>query len=113
MAETELHHAPHATGVVAIPAGPRSWSRSALRYVLVNGLEAATILVMVAEVVIVAAAVFFRYVVHRPIAGSDEVATLLLVWLTFLGGAVALRRRLHPSVNLVFERFPLPIRESV
>jgi tripartite ATP-independent transporter DctM subunit len=113
MAETELHHPLHAGDLADLPAAPRPWPRLLLDYLLVNSLEAATILVMLAEVVVVAAAVFFRYVVHRPIAGSDELATLLLVWLTFLGGAVALRRRLHPSVNIVFERFPLPVRELV
>jgi tripartite ATP-independent transporter DctM subunit len=67
-------------------------------------MEAATILVMVLQVVVVLAGVISRYVVNRPIAGSDEIATLVLVWLTFLGGAVAQRRRSHPSVSLLVER---------
>jgi tripartite ATP-independent transporter DctM subunit len=54
--------------------------------------------------VVVLAGVIFRYAVNRPIAGSDEIATLVLVWLTFLGGAVAQRRRSHPSVSLFVER---------
>ncbi len=67
-------------------------------------MEAATILVMAVQVVVVLAGVISRYVVNRPIAGSDEIATLVLVWLTFLGGAVAQRRRTHPSVSLFVER---------
>jgi tripartite ATP-independent transporter DctM subunit len=67
-------------------------------------MEAATILVMAVQVVVVLAGVIFRYAVNRPIAGSDEIATLVLVWLTFLGGAVAQRRRSHPSVSLFVER---------
>ncbi|PYM12505.1 MAG: hypothetical protein DMD81_23845, partial [Candidatus Rokuibacteriota bacterium] len=42
--------------------------------------------------------------INRPIAGSDEIATLVLVWLTFLGGAVAQRKRAHPSVSLFVQR---------
>jgi len=59
---------------------------------------------MAAQVVVVVAGVVSRYVVNRPIAGSDELATLVLVWLTFLGGAVAQRRRTHPSVSLLLQR---------
>lgn len=59
---------------------------------------------MAVQVVVVLAGVISRYVVNRPIAGSDEIATLVLVWLTFLGGAVAQRRRSHPSVSLLVER---------
>jgi tripartite ATP-independent transporter DctM subunit len=106
MADTRLHGTAPAAAGVDLPGAERSWPHSALGYALANGLEAATILVMAAEVVVVALAVLFRYVINRPIAGSDEIATLLLVWLTFLGGAVALRRRMHPSVSLAFERLP-------
>ena len=67
-------------------------------------LEATAILMMAVEVVVVLAGVFFRYVLNRPIAGSDEIAGLLLVWMTFIGGAVAQRRRSHPSVSIVVQR---------
>ena len=76
------------------------WLRRAFGVILAHGMEAATITLMVFEVVIVAAGVFCRYVLSRPVAGSDEIATLVLVWLTFLGGAVAQRRRAHPRVGL-------------
>jgi tripartite ATP-independent transporter DctM subunit len=59
---------------------------------------------MAVLVVVVLAGVVSRYVVNRPIAGSDEIATLVLVWLTFLGGAAAQRRRAHPSVSLLIDR---------
>jgi hypothetical protein len=63
-------------------------------------MEVATVLTMVVVVVSVAAGVFCRYVLHRPLAGADEIATLGLVWLTFLGGAVAQRRHTHPRISL-------------
>ncbi|MGH7308732.1 MAG: TRAP transporter large permease subunit [Candidatus Rokuibacteriota bacterium] len=75
-----------------------------LQRILAHGMVAATIFVMAVQVVVVLAGVVSRYVVNRPIAGSDEIATLVLVWLTFLGGAVAQRRRAHPSVSLLIER---------
>lgn len=72
-----------------------------------RGVEMATILIMAAEVVVVSAGVTWRYLLNRPIAGLDEVANLLLVWLTFLGGAVAQRKGCHPSVSFLTDRLPL------
>ena len=94
----------HAPGAGVIPGGAAG--ARGLRYLVANGMEAATILVMTVEVVVVVAGVFFRYVLNRPIAGSDEIADLVLVWLTFLGGAVAQRRRSHPSVSIFAHRLP-------
>ena len=107
MAEIDLqaHLAhPHADDRTApSPAATRS---GPLELVLTRGLEAATILVTVAQIVVVAAAVIFRYLLNRPIQGSDEIASLLLIWMTFLAGAIGLRRRLHPSVPLLVSRLP-------
>jgi tripartite ATP-independent transporter DctM subunit len=75
----------------------------------VRSLETAAILVMAVEVVVVLAGVFFRYILNRPIAGSDEIADLLLVWLTFIGGAAAQRRRSHPSVSIFVQRLSLSV----
>src|SRR5215211_481484 len=112
MAEIDVHSI-HSATAVADTAGQRPLSRSLLDSVALRALEVATVLVMLVEVAVVATAVFFRYVLNRPIAGSDEIATLLLVWMTYLGGAVALQRRLHPSVTLVYDRLPAAARGPV
>jgi tripartite ATP-independent transporter DctM subunit len=106
VAGTQLEHPLPAADAPEVPAlaGTGDWPRRALGYLLTQGVEGATILVMAIEVAIVVASVFFRYVLNRPIAGSDEIATLVLVWLTFLGGAVAQRRRAHPSVSIFVQR---------
>src|SRR5215210_5119521 len=109
MAEIDVHSI-HSATAVADAAGQRPLSRSLLDSVALRAVEVATVLVMLVEVAVVATAVFFRYILNRPIGGSDEIATLLLVWMTYLGGAVALQRRLHPSVVLVFERLPVSVR---
>lgn len=74
---------------------------------LAAGMEAATVVAMVGIVLSVAAGVFCRYVLRRPLVGADEIATLGLVWLTFLGGAVAQRRQAHPRISLGVSRLPL------
>lgn len=49
--------------------------------------------------------VFFRYVIGRALPWSDEVGSLLLVWLCFIGGAVGINRGSHFAITLAIERF--------
>ena len=91
--------APGDGGGAARPGATPGWGHM-LGTLLASGMEAATVMTILLQVVSVGAGVFCRYVLHRPLAGADEVATLGLVWLTFLGGAVAQRRQAHPRVSL-------------
>src|ERR1035441_4741012 len=52
-------------------------------------------LLVLAEVLILSAGIYSRYVAHRPLTWSDEVASILFLWLAMLGAAVAFRRSEH------------------
>jgi tripartite ATP-independent transporter DctM subunit len=52
-------------------------------------------ILVVAEVFVLLAGVIARYVVHRPLIWSDELASMLFIWLSMLGAVVALRRGEH------------------
>ena len=54
---------------------------------------------------VVAAQVFFRYVLNHSLFWSEELARYILVWLTFLGASVAYRRGVHPRIDLFASRF--------
>lgn len=58
-------------------------------------------------------AVFMRYVLHNAPVWSDELCRYCLVWLTFYGGAVALRRRSLANMNLLVNLFPPKIRKWI
>lgn len=47
--------------------------------------------------------VFFRYVVGQALSWSEEVGTLSLVWLTFIGGAIGVRRGSHFAIHLLLD----------
>ena len=53
---------------------------------------------------IVAAQVFFRYVLNHSLFWSEELARYLMVWLTFLGAGVAYYRRVHPGIDVLTRR---------
>lgn len=71
-------------------------------------LEAIVIVLMVALAVEVTLGVVFRYVGHA-LVWYDEVATILLAWVTYYGAALAALKRAHLGVpELVGLLSPLP-----
>jgi TRAP-type C4-dicarboxylate transport system permease small subunit len=46
-------------------------------------------LIIVAQVLMVSCTVFFRYVLNSPLSWSDELATFMLIYITFLGSYIA------------------------
>ena len=65
----------------------RPWAAAIDRAIgaVVNPLAA---ILVVAEVVILASGVFTRYVLRSPLVWSDELATILFLWLAMLGSVV-------------------------
>src|SRR6476619_8270724 len=58
-------------------------------------VEIPAALLVVAEIVILFAGVVARYGLHSPLIWSDELASILFLWLAMLGSAVAFRRAEH------------------
>src|SRR5216110_459564 len=82
-----------ATGEVA--KSPRRRSLAALEHALGLLVEIPAALLVVAEVVILFAGVVARYGLRQPLIWSDELASILFLWLAMLGAAVAFRRGEH------------------
>jgi tripartite ATP-independent transporter DctM subunit len=56
---------------------------------------------VVAEIVILFAGVVARYGLHQPLIWSDELASILFLWLAMLGAAVAFRRSEHMRMTAI------------
>jgi tripartite ATP-independent transporter DctM subunit len=81
---------------------PRRRSRAAsLEALLGIIVEIPAALLVVAEIVILFAGVVSRYGLHRPLIWSDELASILFLWLAMLGAAVAFRRSEHMRMTAV------------
>ena len=65
----------------------------------------AAILVAV-EIVVLFAGVVSRYVFHAPLTWSDELASILFLWLAMLGAVIALRRGEHMRLTAIVTRLP-------
>jgi tripartite ATP-independent transporter DctM subunit len=79
------------------------WFDVALRIesYLGRGIELAAALLIVAEIVILFAGVISRYFLQTPLVWSDELASLLFLWLASLGAVVALRRNEHMRMTAI------------
>ncbi len=73
-------------------------------------LEIATALLVVAEIVILFIGIVARYAFNRPLIWSDELASLLFLWLAMLGTVLALRRGEHMRMTALVNRFRLRTR---
>src|SRR3979411_484701 len=97
MAHAELTQA--AEGEAMSPR-PRSFAAS-LEASLGTLVEIPAALLVVAEIVILFAGVVARYGLHRPLIWSDELASILFLWLAMLGAAVAFRRAEHMRMTAI------------
>ena len=74
---------------------------ASLEHALGMLVEIPAALLVVAEIVILFAGVVARYALHRPLIWSDELASILFLWLAMLGAAVAFRRAEHMRMTAV------------
>jgi tripartite ATP-independent transporter DctM subunit len=86
------------TGEVASPRRTLVGSIEALLGTLV---EIPAAILVVAEIVILFAGVVSRYVMHKPLIWSDELASILFLWLAMLGAVVAVRRAEHMRMTAI------------
>jgi tripartite ATP-independent transporter DctM subunit len=71
---------------------------------LTRVLETVTALLVVAEIVILFVGIVARYGFHNPLIWSDELASLLFLWLAMLGAVLALRRNEHMRMTALVNR---------
>lgn len=67
-------------------------------------VEACAAFLVAAEVIVLFAGVVSRYVFHRPLVWSDELASLLFLWLAMLGSVVAYRNAGHMRMTALVSR---------
>ncbi|MEN8230859.1 MAG: TRAP transporter small permease [Bacteroidota bacterium] len=58
-------------------------------------------------VCVMLAQVVFRYIFNNSLAWSEELIRFLFVWLTFLGGALAVKNKSHIAVEFFIELLPV------
>ena len=68
---------------------------------------------LVALCMVVSLQVICRYALVHPLSWTEELASLLFVWMTLLGASIALREGQHFAVELLQRKLPPKIRRGV
>jgi TRAP-type C4-dicarboxylate transport system permease small subunit len=80
--------------------------KRAAHFALVRLPEVAVGIFTLAIAFVVIIQVFLRYVLQQDWRGSDEYVRILLLWVIFLGAAIATKRVAHLGVNILARRLP-------
>jgi tripartite ATP-independent transporter DctM subunit len=97
-----MAHAEGATAAAGETVSPRRRSLAAsLEAWLGRLVEIPAAILVVAEIVILFAGVVARYGLRSPLIWSDELASILFLWLAMLGAAVAFRRSEHMRMTAI------------
>ncbi|MCG5238420.1 TRAP transporter large permease subunit [Azospirillum doebereinerae] len=73
-------------------------------------VEIPVALLVAAEIVLLFSGIVARYVLHTPITWSDELASILFLWLAMLGSVVAFRRGEHMRMTAFVSWASPPLR---
>lgn len=55
-------------------------------------------------------AVVFRFVLHSPLTWSEEAARYMMIWVTYLGAGVAVKKGRHIGVTMFISKVPMVLR---
>ncbi|MDP9105360.1 MAG: TRAP transporter large permease subunit [Candidatus Eremiobacteraeota bacterium] len=103
MSVAETVHAAETAALHGPTVYRRAWAGAVDRGIgaVVEPLAA---LLVVVEIAILSAGVFTRYVLGNPLVWSDELATIVFLWLAMLGAVVAYRRGEHIALSVLVRR---------
>ena len=81
-----------------------------LEHLLGGVLELAAATLVAVETALLLAGIVARYVFHSSLVWSDELASVLFLWLAMLGAVVAFRRAEHMRMTALVAMAPAPLR---
>jgi tripartite ATP-independent transporter DctM subunit len=93
-------------------AGVRRLAVAALEVWLGWCVEVAAAALVATEIFVLLGGVIARYVFNRPLVWSDELASMLFLWLAMLGAVIAFRRDEHMRMTACVGMLPPPRRAT-
>lgn len=77
---------------------------SGVERILRTGVEAVASVLVLVEILVLFVGVAARFVFHDPIVWSDELASILFLWLAMFGSVIALQRDEHMALRAIVSR---------
>jgi TRAP-type C4-dicarboxylate transport system permease small subunit len=98
--------------VAAVTAAPPIARFARLDHILALATEIPAAVLVTIEILVLLAGVVSRYVFNQPLTWTDELASILFLWLAMLGAVIALRRDEHMRLGVLIARAPPRWRPS-
>src|SRR5947207_928600 len=92
--------------VAALAAAPPPARFARLDRILAAATEIPAAILVFIEICVLFAGVVSRYVFNEPLTWTDELASILFLWLAMLGAVIALRRNEHMRLGVLVARAP-------
>lgn len=73
---------------------------------LERGIAVTTVILLLLMVGLIGSQVGARYILNRPLPWTEELGRHLMVWMVFLGSAIAYRRNYHLGIDFVRDKLP-------
>jgi len=96
-----MHASDSVDGAAGLPAATPASSIQRAGQIFARLVEIPAALLVVAEIVVLLAGILARYVFHKPIVWSDELAGILFLWLAMLGSVIAFQRGEHMRMTAI------------
>src|SRR5215217_5362497 len=97
----QVQAAPDETSFISGRSASKDFWVAKVERVLAAMVEIPVAILVAAEIAILFAGVVSRYVLHRPLVWSDELASILFLWLAMLGAVIAFRRNEHMRMTAI------------
>src|ERR671926_27903 len=97
-----MAHAPDLdASALEVPASPQHHWTARVSRVFARLVEVPAAVLVVTEIIVLLAGILARYVFHKPIVWSDELAGMLFLWLAMLGAVTAFQRGEHMRMTAI------------
>ena len=93
--------------VAALAAAPPPARFARLDRILAAATEIPAAILVFIEICVLFAGVVSRYVFNEPLTWTDELASILFLWLAMLGAVIALRRNEHMRLVTIVSGTPV------
>lgn len=78
-----------------------------------RAVEYVVSIMLLVMVIVVFLQVIFRFVLHSSLPWSEELSRYILVWISFLGASIGVRRGAHIGVEAVTNLLPYGLKKGV
>lgn len=106
-----MEHTAEAIAPAPLARSTPSAAAACWRRLLACVVEVPAALIVLAEILLLGGGAFARYALHQPVPWTDELASILFLWLAMLGAIIALDRGSHMQLTTFIKALP-PARRA-